>query len=139
MSDCLSFLSSQRIGAQEGDVERLTAQWRAAQDHLQALEEAEAAWADAPQAQALSVALQRKLPTMLQDPIFRRAFAFVPIDIGVVELDRLTVTQKTINLAHVRRLQQQIGAAPDEEQVFGVCLPAEHPVAGHRLGKISNG
>jgi hypothetical protein len=45
----------------------------------------------------------------------------------MVELDRLVVFQKHINLAYVAALKQKLGAAPSPEAVFRFCLPFDHP------------
>ena len=75
---------------------------------------------------------------MAADPIFRTAFDALPTRLALVELDRLVVSQKTIHLAHVRRLRDRLGADPTPEQVFRLCLPADHSTAGCRVARVGS-
>jgi hypothetical protein len=43
----------------------------------------------------------------------------------MVELDRLVVHQKQVNLRHVDRIKSELGASPDEQQIFDTCLPLD--------------
>lgn len=61
------------------------------------------------------------------DPAFQRSFQVVPAEIAMVELDQLVVFQKHINLTYVGMLQTALGRDPDEEAIFRLCLPFEHP------------
>jgi len=49
--------------------------------------------------------------------MFRKAYRFVPSDIAMVELDRLIVFQKFINLGYVQRLKHELGTSPAEEDI----------------------
>jgi ParB-like nuclease domain len=53
----------------------------------------------------------------------------VPTDIAIVELNRLVVFQKFINLAYVEVLKKQLSQMPSLESVFRFALPLqpEHP------------
>jgi hypothetical protein len=56
----------------------------------------------------------------------RRSF-FLPIDVGMVELDRLVVYQKQINLEYIKKIKNRMGSAPSEDAMFQLCLPLDHP------------
>jgi len=45
----------------------------------------------------------------------------------MVELDRLVVYQKHIDLTFARRLKNKLGPAPSDEEIFRTCLPCDHP------------
>ena len=45
----------------------------------------------------------------------------------MVELDRLVVYQKNIDLTFVRQLKNKLGPAPSDEEIFRTCLPYDHP------------
>jgi hypothetical protein len=74
---------------------------------------------------------------VLADPVFRRVFNAVPTEIVLVELDRLVVFQKHVNLDYVRQVQQALGPAPSPEEVFRLCLPFDHPQPPVRLGRVA--
>lgn len=111
----------------------LAAEWRAANDHLKKLEVTEAGFADDPRITEISKSQHGLIKEVLDDPIFRRSFQLVPTDIAIVELDRLVIFQKFINLNYVRSLQNKLGKKPTDDEIFRFCLPANHPVPQVRL------
>jgi len=126
LGEYLGFLTVQAVDGQKADLRALADEWRSANDHIRELEEQEAGWADRPVIGTLPPHLEDLRTRVLADPIFQRSFAIVPSDIGIVELDRLVVFQKHINLNYVRQLQTTLGS-PTEDTVFRVCLPFDHP------------
>ena len=108
-------------------------------DRIGQLERDEAGWADNPTVAPppdMLVALRDKV---LVDPIVQRTFAVIPFDIGVVELDRMVVYQRHVNLAYVGELKALLGAEPTDEDVFQFCLPVDRrfdpQVMGGRIGQ----
>src|SRR5690606_31927604 len=63
----------------------------------------------------------------LKDPLVRGGFNTVPCQIALVELDKVVVYQKHIDLAFVDQLERKLGKAPAEDEVFRTCLPYDHP------------
>jgi hypothetical protein len=59
----------------------------------------------------------------LADPVVQRTFALVPIDVAMVELDRLVVFQKHVNLAYVHSLTARLEIEASDAAVFRFCLP----------------
>jgi hypothetical protein len=125
IEEYLSFLVVSANG-QNLDRRALMDEWRSANDHLKVLEQQEAGWPDHPQIGDIPPHLHSFRAQVLADPMFQRAFDLLPTSIGMVELDRLVVYQKNINLNHVRRIQERLGAAPSEEEIFCLCLPIDH-------------
>lgn len=134
--DYLRFMSEEPIDARELDQKRLADDWRAASDYFGELSQREAGWADKAAMQPLPQALQLLTMEVLTDPIYQRAFTAVPVEIGLVELDRLVIFQKDINLAHVQRLQEGWGTNPSAEAVLRFCLPFDHRCPSCRVGKV---
>lgn len=124
------YLGFIRMLGLEGETVHLgqaVAEWRAANDHVVALEARERGLADDPPIDSVPSELQALRQRVLDDPVFQRSFQFVPVEIAMVQLDRLVVFQKHINLAYVAALKQKLGAAPSREAVFRICLPFDHP------------
>jgi hypothetical protein len=111
-------------------LERIAETWRRASSHLQELRSTEPTWADQPQVLRIPTELQELVVLVRADPIFRNAFA-LPVEFGLVELDRLAIPQELISLVQVERLKQQLGPKPSPEQVFRMCLPFDHPMIEH--------
>lgn len=134
--DCLSYLSTELIDGRSLDQKRLADEWRAAHDYLGQLRQTEAGCADNAGFEPLPPELQLLAMEVLADPIYQRAFTTVPVEIGLVELDRLVIFQNSINLAHVRRLKEAWGPTPSPEQVVRHCLPFEHQTPICRVGRV---
>lgn len=125
LSEFLGFIKAQTVEGQAADDGALASIWRAANDHIQQLEATEAGIADGATIGDLPAELQPLRQRVLNDPIVQRSYALTPIEVGLVELDRLVVFQKQINLAHVARLRQRVQAANEAAALFTFCLPFE--------------
>ena len=105
----------------------LIEEWQAANECVRILEKEEAGVADGPPMTGMGSEYEPLLIEFLKDPLVRYGFNTVPTDVAIVELDRLVVYQKHIDVTHVGRLEARLGPAPSEEQVFRTCLPYDHP------------
>ena len=105
----------------------LIEEWQAANECVRILEKEEAGVADGPPMTRMGSEYEPLLIEFLKDPLVRHGFNTVPTDVAIVELDRLVVYQKHIDVTHAGRLEARLGPAPSEEQVFRTCLPYDHP------------
>jgi hypothetical protein len=105
----------------------LTDEWNAASDHIRTLEKEEAGLADNPPMTKLGPEYEPLLIELLRDPLIRNGFNTVPTDIAMIELDRLVVYQKHIDMTYVRQLQERIRGKLGMEEIFRTCLPYDHP------------
>jgi hypothetical protein len=104
----------------------LTDAWHAAHEVVRRLEKEEVGLADDPPRGKLGPEYEPLLLEFLQDPLVRNGFNTVPTEVAMVELDRLVVYQKHIDLTFVRQLECKLGPAPSAEQVFRTCLRHDH-------------
>src|SRR5216117_2085522 len=117
------------------DEKALADTWHAAHERVRRLETEEAGLADNPPIRPLGREYEPLLSELLQDPLVRNGFNTVPTDVALVELDRLVVYQKHIDLTYVRQLASSLGGGgrrgrtPSDEQVFRTCLLDEHDEA----------
>lgn len=123
LGEFLGYLQAQTIEGKTATPGELTASWRSANDHIVDLERTEGGFADAPQVSLLSPSLSALRDQVMQDPIAQRAYSMVPTEIAVVELDRIVVFQKQINLEYVKQLREILPSSPTEEELFHFCLP----------------
>jgi hypothetical protein len=109
--------------------DELISEWKTAQKHIAKLERQEAGAADNPTFTKLDVNGRHQpfLIELLKDPIIQNGFNTVPTDIAIIELDKLVVYQKHIDVSHVEELKKKIGPAPTEDELFKFCLPYDHP------------
>jgi hypothetical protein len=138
MSEFLGHIATQTAEGETMDHAALAAAWRAANDRIRELERDEAGWSDDPSVGSIPHSLHALRDRVLADPMVQRTFAVIPFQIGVVELDRMVVYQKYINLAYVEELNGLIGPTPSEGDVFQFCLPTDRrhdpQVHGGRIG-----
>jgi hypothetical protein len=107
---------------------RLADEWRAAREVVRGLEQSEAGRADDPPIVAVPAKDHEPLlAEFLRNPLVRHGFNIVPSEVAFVDLDRLVVSQKHIDLVHARRLQATLGTHPSPEQVFRACLAPDQP------------
>jgi hypothetical protein len=95
------FMRREPIEADRLDPKRLEATWRAADSVRKKLQAREAEWADFPPLQPLPAEFHELAARVRADPFFQRAFAPLPFALALVELDRLAVRQKTVNLTQM--------------------------------------
>jgi hypothetical protein len=119
------------------DQRALTDEWRAANDHYYDLEKREAGTADKAECLELPQAMRPLADELAAHPHFRRSCDSLPVSFGMVELDRLIVTQPHVTLPFVEALQARLDPAPDAEGLFRFCQPLERrdpPIGVRRLG-----
>lgn len=126
------FLVKELPEVYSGQLGQIAEQWRIASVYLLQLRVTEPDWADDPPVLPLPPELEPLADRVRSDPIFQRGFT-LPVDIGLVDLDRLVVHQELINLKQVERLKEQLGPSPSPEQIFRLCLPYEHPIVDHKV------
>ncbi len=130
---------SEQAGADNADtMKALTDDWRKAYEQLQDLKAFEAAYADDVPVHPLPGELGHLVERVWADPVFKRAFSAVPVEIGMVELDRLVVWQTLVSTVHTQRLKEHLGTPPSPDAVFRFCLPFERPTPDYRWAKTGD-
>jgi hypothetical protein len=109
------------------DEAALTDEWHAASRVVATLEKEEAGLADDPPMRALGAQYEPLLIELLKDPLVRHGYNTVPCDIALVELDRMVVYQKHIDLTFVEQLERKLGPTLSDEEIFRICLAWDHP------------
>jgi hypothetical protein len=118
---------------------QLLAEWQAGLAHIRRLEHEEAGLANYPRIMQLDSHWEPLLIEFLRDPLVRYGFNTVPTEVALVELDRLVVHQKHIDLTFARALARRLGPAPSEEQIFRTCLPFDHPNPPVKWSRVDHG
>lgn len=105
----------------------LADEWNKTNDLVRLLERDEAGAADNPPITKLGAAYEPLLLELLKDPLIQNGFNTVPTEIALVDLSRVVVYQKHIDLTFAARLKERLGPAPTRDDIFRVCLPFDHP------------
>lgn len=118
----------------------LVEEWQAAKDHIHVLQTEEAGRADGPAISAIDVRSKYEplLIEFLRDPLVRNGFNTVPTEVAFIDLDRLVVYQKHIDLTFVRQLQSRLGPRPSDDDIFRACLPYNHPQPPARWSRLDD-
>ncbi len=139
IDDLLSFVKNNQSDGQPVNVRALTEEWRLGNDYVRQLERSEASLATSNVVVPLPEHLKTLRDQVLDDPVVQRTFDQVPIDVGIVELDRLSLFQKHVNLSYVHDLRNLLGPKPSEEDIFRYCL-LDPPQPTVKFAKVaSNG
>jgi len=139
MEEFLGYVQAQTANGSKADIGGLASEWRRANDHIRDLERREAGWADNGAVAQVSRDLDPLRQAVLNNPLVRTSYAVVPAEIGMVELDRLVVFQKQINLELVRRIQNSLSPRPAEKDIFNVCLPLSEPTPPFQVRRVAPG
>lgn len=137
LAEYIGFIETMTLDGQNADRGALANEWRAANDHINELEKGERGYADNPGVAELPPSLQPLGQQVMINPMFQRAYAIVPTEIGMIELDRMVVFQKFINLDYVRQIQSKLGTTPSEEEIFDFCLPFDQPVPPFQVRRVA--
>jgi hypothetical protein len=105
----------------------IAAQWKRASAIVKELQRDEAGRADGASTIPLGPEYEPFLLELFQDPLIRNGFNTVPTDIALVELDKLVVYQKHIDIPFAQQRASRLGPIPDAAAVFRTCLPHDHP------------
>lgn len=122
----------------EIEVGELANEWRQSNVRVQELERQEPDLADDPRIEDLPHALQPLAREVTDDPAFQRSFPIVPTRFALVDLDRVVVYQKHINLAYVEELQRALSNDPSPEDVFRFCMSPEAARPRVRAQQVAN-
>ena len=129
INEFLGFIRTMAIDGQTSDQGQLAGEWRQANDHVVALESTEAGIADGVIASPLPASLVQLAEQVRSEPSFQGTFNLVPTEFGVVELDRLVVYQKFINLGFVGLLRSTFPVSPTEVDSANLAFGVQRPLA----------
>jgi len=117
IGELLGFIRNMALDGQDADQAALTSEWRTANDHVRDLEKTEAGLADQAPLSPAPAEIQPIIAQVFANPMFQRAYRFVPSEVLLVDLDRLVVFQKFINLAYVETLKKMLSDRSSFEEV----------------------
>jgi hypothetical protein len=141
VTEFLGLVSAETLESHGGEDGALMNAWRRGNDHVRALTETEAGYADGIELGGVPEELAPLVERALADPVMRRDYALAPVSVAWIELDRLVVQQTHINLAYAEELRAELGEAPSPARVFEFALPyakrRDPPVEVERIGEAA--
>ena len=119
----------QASGDQDVDIARAAERWRAAAAFTDQLRTTEAGEADDLSVGPLPESLVDQGSAFLTSSLARTSFATSPATLGIVELDKLVIFQRQINLRYTTELQTMVAGDWTTESLglFKFCLTIDQP------------
>lgn len=121
-AEVAQYIRTQAIPDESSRVQEVLANWAALQPRVQALVRAEAGLADTIQVADVPAEFEALLTKYSEDQLFRRTFSGLPIDFGIVEIDKLVAAQRTVNLDYVARLKARVPNPPTMRDLLEMCV-----------------
>lgn len=133
----LDYMQDTAIGSAAMSRSALVDEWRTANDYWYELEQSEAGIADRVEIRDIDCSLQPCIDEVVASDRFRRGFNELPTRFAMVELEKLIVSQRHVDIHHTERLKARLAGDTSLEQLFWFCMPVrseESPVDMRRLG-----
>ncbi len=133
----LDYMQDTAIGGAQMSRSGLVDEWRAANDYWYELEQSEPGIADQVEIRELDSSLAPCVDEVMASSRYRRGFNELPTRFAMVELEKLIVSQRHVDIQHTQRLKDRLTGGWSPEQLFWFCMPVrsvETPVDMRRLG-----
>jgi hypothetical protein len=133
----LDYMQDTAIGGAEASRSALIDEWRTANDYWYELEQSQAGVADSVEIRDIDSSLQPCIDEVMASDRYRRGFHELPTRFAMVELEKLIVSQRHVDIHHTERLKARLAGDTSLQQLFWFCMPVrneEAPVDMRRLG-----
>ena len=119
----LRWVAESALPGQAPDLPGIAQRWRDARQVYRQLEVSQATAADDPAILKLPKAIAAHAAALVETPSFRHSFDTVPVAFGMVELDKLVVSQYCITQALIDQLRASHVPPMSNARLAGLCLP----------------
>ena len=118
----IRYIRDNAIGGLWTNDGELAGEWREARTVIQQLEVSERGWADSPGIEPLPEGMTRLAEIGLQQPSVQRLKFFAPRRWCLVEIDKVVVFQRSINLRYVDEIKASLPAKPTHEDIIRTAV-----------------
>ena len=139
ISEYISFVQTMAVDGHSIEQGTLAQHWRQASVRVAEIEAAEAGAANDPPLQEVPVDMQPFVARVTADSAFQSTFSNVPTGFFLVEIDRLVVFQKFINLGFVEELKGSLSATPGSADIARLAFGLDRPQPGVTIRQAGNG
>jgi hypothetical protein len=108
IAEFIAFIKMMAVNGHDIDQNTLVSEWRSASDRVRELEQTEGGIADNPPVTEVDSTAKPLLEAALAQPAAQKTFGLLPSTWLTVELDRLVVYQKFVNLRYVEELKREV-------------------------------
>ena len=134
----LDFVEHSVVDGHNADRAVLVGEWRDANNYYRDLEQREAGIANQAECLDLPPSLVSLVSTVQAHPHFLNSFDSLPTTFGMVELDRLIVSQHSVTQDIIELLKTRLEPEPDLETLCRFCLPLEPPAAPVQIRRVDS-
>lgn len=126
-------IAQQSAEGSPSDIKALMDEWRKGSDRIAAITPTEAGLADGASMAPVPAELDELRERYVANPVVMRAFAALPFDVKMINLDEVVVFQKMINLTYAKKLGASLQASMSAESLMKFSLGIDQvrpPVRG---------
>ncbi len=116
----------------------LVDEWRIAHEHYLDLAEQEAGLPDTIEYRELDSSLSALEEQVRRSPAFRNTFDALPTTFGMVELEKLVISQAQVTKTFIDDLALRLPAQPSPAELFQFCLASDKKSAPVRIRKLGS-
>lgn len=135
LSEFISFVRRRTVDGKAIEEMQAADMWRDAAKIYHALEQTEAGAANNPEVLPIPADLNAHIKKLTKHTNFVQSFSNVPICFGMVELDKLVMSQFNVTQSTVSGLADYLGKNPSNAKLAQVCLPMNPTKANYELLK----
>lgn len=139
LPDFIEFVRARTIDGHDIDQGLLVDMWRKAAGVFTKLQASEAGAADKPDVRPLSGKLKAHVNKLVKLPSFQASFSTVPVSFGMVELDKLIVSQQHITRSSVDKMTESLQVPLSDAALADLCLPLTPDSSGFRVALQEDG
>jgi hypothetical protein len=121
-AEVIGFLRTQCVLKDDGELERILADWRKATKAFAASVTSPDDLPDSARAEDVTDSWASELTPLVSDALFKQSFSLLPYSIKTVELDKVVAGQRYVNLDYVDDLAKTIPPNPDPGFLVRFCL-----------------
>lgn len=123
--EIVNHVRTQAIEEESGRIEDILQSWQALQARVQTIMAHEAGLADQGVIEPIPDEHSNYISEIENDPLFKRTFSLVPTSFGIVEIDRLVAAQRSVNIAYVNRVIDNVKTKTTLSELLDTCISLE--------------
>jgi len=138
MEESMEFIQRHSID-KTSDPSVLEKRWTLAKSRYDELATKEAGLADDPPISDIPKELESLIQQVHADPVYQKVYSGVKHRFGMVELDRLVVFQRYMDLSFIKGLESTLAPKMGPEDVFRLAMPFDHPLPEFKISEPKQG
>jgi len=136
--EIVNHLRTQALEEESVRMQEVLQSWQALQSRVQELMKNEAGAADLTVVENIPKEHNEFIKEIESDSLFKKTFSLLPTNFGVIEIDRITAAQRTVNLAYVNHLIEQFRKKRAFSDLLDICVSLEREMPPIQHLEVAN-